>query len=75
MTHDKFEKLPEGPNEGLNRFYDQNKPEEEKAGLEYAIKNTEHRIKNDPDRPEGIFEEKLKELRGQLEKVKEKLKK
>lgn len=69
----KFKGLPEGPNEGHNRFYDKRKPEDEVAGLEFAIKNTKYRIKNDPDRPKDIFENKLKELEDQLEKAKKKL--
>ncbi len=74
MAHNKFKKLPEGPNEGQNRFYDKNKPEDEIAGLEYAIKNTEYRIKNDPDRLKDVFEKQLAELLDQLRKAKEKLK-
>lgn len=69
----KSKELPERPNEGHNRFYDKRKPEDEIAGLEFAIKHTRDRIQNDPDRPKDIFENKLKELEDQLEKAKKKL--
>jgi len=75
MTKERYEELPEGPNEGHGHFYDKNNPAEEIAGIEYAIKHTKHRIANDPDRPAGVFEEHLANLQQQLKEAKAKPKK
>ena len=48
---------------------DKRKKEDRISGLRYAIEQVEDRIKNDPNRPPGVFEEQLESLRAQLEEA------
>jgi len=62
-------------NEGRNRFYDKNKPQDVVAGLEYAIRKIEESLSKDPDIDKSVLEQHLASLRQELDRVKKKLRK
>ena len=69
MTKNPFEISEDKPGKGHDHFYDKRKKEDRISGLRYAIEQVEDRIKNDPNRPPGAFEEQLESLRAQLEEA------